>query len=319
MSTTPVLAPVAGARRSARRCARPGVLPGHGRLRRRGRPAPRGRRRGRAGQRQDPEAASARLRHHDRRTTSACWSTSGLDTVDAGGRGLHHPRQRGRQRHRRARSSSPTTFRRSWRPGLNPIVPVVVMDEREPGNVVAVRRRARRCGNRLRRNPFHRQQIGSRQWKSSSSRMPQQSACSPPTPSRPCSHRKPTAVLGLATGSSPLAIYDELAARCDAGRISFRQARGFTLDEYVGLPADHPERYRTVIDTVFVSASTSRRERCAAPTAWPPTSRSRARTTRRRSARPAVSICRSSGSAPTGISRSTSPGRRWRPAPGSRR
>ena len=66
-------------------------------------------------------------------------------------------------------------------------------------------------------------------------------------------HRKPTAVLGLATGSSPLAIYDELAARCDAGRISFAQARGFTLDEYVGLPADHPERYRTVIDTVFVN------------------------------------------------------------------
>ena len=65
--------------------------------------------------------------------------------------------------------------------------------------------------------------------------------------------RKPTAVLGLATGSSPLAIYDELAARCAAGLISFRQARGFTLDEYVGLPADHPQRYRNVIDNVFVS------------------------------------------------------------------
>src|SRR5690348_1331797 len=63
--------------------------------------------------------------------------------------------------------------------------------------------------------------------------------------------RKPDAVLGLATGSSPLMIYDELAARCEAGLISFRQARGFTLDEYVGLPADHPERYRNVIDTVF--------------------------------------------------------------------
>ncbi|NBP84689.1 MAG: hypothetical protein EBU54_05585 [Mycobacteriaceae bacterium] len=65
--------------------------------------------------------------------------------------------------------------------------------------------------------------------------------------------RKPTAVLGLATGSSPLRIYDELAARCAAGKISFKQARGFTLDEYVGLPADHPESYRNVIDTVFVS------------------------------------------------------------------
>lgn len=65
--------------------------------------------------------------------------------------------------------------------------------------------------------------------------------------------RKPDAVLGLATGSSPLAIYDELATRCEAGRISFKQARGFTLDEYVGLPPDHPERYRNVIDSVFVS------------------------------------------------------------------
>lgn len=65
--------------------------------------------------------------------------------------------------------------------------------------------------------------------------------------------RTPEAVLGLATGSSPLAIYDELATRSDAGLISFQRARGFTLDEYVGLPADHPERYRTVIDKVFTS------------------------------------------------------------------
>jgi glucosamine-6-phosphate deaminase len=65
--------------------------------------------------------------------------------------------------------------------------------------------------------------------------------------------RKPDAVLGLATGSSPLVIYDELATRCAAGLISFAQARGFTLDEYVGLPAGHPERYRNVIDKVFVS------------------------------------------------------------------
>jgi glucosamine-6-phosphate deaminase len=65
--------------------------------------------------------------------------------------------------------------------------------------------------------------------------------------------RKPDAVLGLATGSSPLAIYDELAARCSRGQMSFRGARGFTLDEYVGLPPEHPECYRNVIDSVFVS------------------------------------------------------------------
>jgi glucosamine-6-phosphate deaminase len=65
--------------------------------------------------------------------------------------------------------------------------------------------------------------------------------------------RKPDAVLGLATGSSPLAIYDELVARHDEDGLSFARARAFTLDEYVGLPADHPERYRNVIDAVFAA------------------------------------------------------------------
>ena len=63
---------------------------------------------------------------------------------------------------------------------------------------------------------------------------------------------KPDAVLGLATGSSPLAIYDELARRHDAGELSFASARGFTLDEYVGLPTDHPETYHNVIRKDFV-------------------------------------------------------------------
>ncbi|MFV0459131.1 MAG: glucosamine-6-phosphate deaminase [Actinomycetales bacterium] len=65
--------------------------------------------------------------------------------------------------------------------------------------------------------------------------------------------RKPDAVLGLATGSSPLCIYDNLAARCAAGEVSFANAKGFTLDEYVGLAADHPETYRNVITRDIVS------------------------------------------------------------------
>ena len=63
---------------------------------------------------------------------------------------------------------------------------------------------------------------------------------------------RPGAVLGLATGSSPLAVYDELARR-HADGLSFASARAFLLDEYVGLPADHPERYRTVIEREFAS------------------------------------------------------------------
>jgi glucosamine-6-phosphate deaminase len=61
--------------------------------------------------------------------------------------------------------------------------------------------------------------------------------------------RRADAVLGLATGSSPLQVYDELARRHAAGALSFEDARGFMLDEYVGLAADHPERYRNVIAT----------------------------------------------------------------------
>lgn len=60
------------------------------------------------------------------------------------------------------------------------------------------------------------------------------------------------AVLGLATGSSPSGLYDELVRRHAAG-LSFARARGFLLDEYVGLPPGHPQRYRTVIQRELVA------------------------------------------------------------------
>lgn len=62
---------------------------------------------------------------------------------------------------------------------------------------------------------------------------------------------KPDAVMGLATGSSPLGVYRSLAARHRAGEVSFAQAAAFLLDEYVALPAEHPQRYRSVISEVF--------------------------------------------------------------------
>lgn len=64
--------------------------------------------------------------------------------------------------------------------------------------------------------------------------------------------RTPDAVLGLATGSSPLAVYDELARR-HADGLSFARTRAFLLDEYVGLPAGHPQGYRTVIERDVVA------------------------------------------------------------------
>ncbi len=55
-------------------------------------------------------------------------------------------------------------------------------------------------------------------------------------------------VVGLATGSSPLPTYAELRRRHREEGLSFARATAFLLDEYVGLPAGHPERYRAVID-----------------------------------------------------------------------
>ena len=52
---------------------------------------------------------------------------------------------------------------------------------------------------------------------------------------------RPDAVLGLATGSTPLSTYRSLAG------LDLSRVRGFALDEYVGLPAGHPESYRAVI------------------------------------------------------------------------
>jgi len=54
---------------------------------------------------------------------------------------------------------------------------------------------------------------------------------------------KPDAVLGLATGSTPLPLWRALAARS----LDLSRVRGFALDEYIGLPPGHPESYRAVI------------------------------------------------------------------------
>ncbi len=58
-------------------------------------------------------------------------------------------------------------------------------------------------------------------------------------------------VLGLATGSTPLAMYRELIRRHVESGLSFITARAFLLDEYVGLPNDHPEAYRQFIAREF--------------------------------------------------------------------
>ena len=52
-------------------------------------------------------------------------------------------------------------------------------------------------------------------------------------------------VLGLPTGSSPIGTYKELIALNKAGKVSFKNVVTFNMDEYVGIPEDHPQSYHT--------------------------------------------------------------------------
>ncbi len=54
----------------------------------------------------------------------------------------------------------------------------------------------------------------------------------------------PRAILGLATGSTPVGVYLKLIELYSEGVVSFKQASSYNLDEYIGLAEDHPESYR---------------------------------------------------------------------------
>lgn len=58
---------------------------------------------------------------------------------------------------------------------------------------------------------------------------------------------KENPVIGVATGSSPVGVYENLAARVEAGTLDTSRVTAFALDEYVGLPVEHPESYHSVI------------------------------------------------------------------------
>ena len=55
---------------------------------------------------------------------------------------------------------------------------------------------------------------------------------------------KPNAILGFATGSTPLDLYAELVRLNKAGEITFKDVESFNLDEYVGLSPEHDQSYR---------------------------------------------------------------------------
>lgn len=60
-------------------------------------------------------------------------------------------------------------------------------------------------------------------------------------------------VLGLPTGSTPLGVYKELINLYNKKKVSFEHVITFNMDEYVGLPEDHPQSYHTFMKENFFS------------------------------------------------------------------
>ena len=61
----------------------------------------------------------------------------------------------------------------------------------------------------------------------------------------------PDSVLGLATGSTPLGLYQELIRSQQQEGLSFAGVKTFNLAEYVGIASNHPQSYRTFMNNNF--------------------------------------------------------------------
>jgi len=55
---------------------------------------------------------------------------------------------------------------------------------------------------------------------------------------------KKDAVLGLATGSTPIGMYKELIRKYEKGELDFSETKSVNLDEYIGIDGKHPQSYR---------------------------------------------------------------------------
>ncbi len=58
----------------------------------------------------------------------------------------------------------------------------------------------------------------------------------------------PASVLGFATGTTPIGLYDRLGEMCKKDGLDFSKVRTVNLDEYCGLPGTHPQSYRYFMD-----------------------------------------------------------------------
>ncbi len=76
---------------------------------------------------------------------------------------------------------------------------------------------------------------------------------------------RPDALIGLATGSTPINMYSCLADMYRAGELSFKDVRSVNLDEYVGLPPSHGQSYAHFMSEKLFSHVDIRAENCHIP------------------------------------------------------
>ena len=82
--------------------------------------------------------------------------------------------------------------------------------------------------------------------------------------------KKPNLVLGLATGSTPIGVYQRLIAAHQSDGLDFSGLRTFNLDEYLGLPADHAQSYSTFMNEhLFHGLNVARENIHFPPTIFP--------------------------------------------------
>ena len=126
---------------------------------------------------------------------------------------------------------------------------------------------------------------------------------------------KPNCVLGLATGGTPVGAYAQLVDWYNKGDIDFSEVTTVNLDEYRGLPKEHPESYwsfmhRNLFDKVNIDPA-----KINLPDGTTPMQRMPAQSTTRSSTLWAVSTCSCWASATTATSASMSRAKplSWRP------
>ena len=77
--------------------------------------------------------------------------------------------------------------------------------------------------------------------------------------------KKPDLVLGLATGSTPIGVYEILIQMHKTDGLDFSGVTTFNLDEYVGIPSDHPYSYHTFMETHLFNLINIPSENCHIP------------------------------------------------------